>query len=338
MRRYDIVSGILLILSVINFVLAAPVLVQEKRQTSVDEVHTRRDMLTMLGKRMDDDFGEFSQLLDGYFRPWKKPAASSSSAPLGPDHGSTNAVQAPVSDPAPSDTHVSSSSAALGPDHGLTNVVLAPAPSLASPTANPIPLIDLSSSESSPTASSDLSNSKNKWLFETQVGHMIDFSQPPTRKIPNRKKRPLIVLDPDPDPKPDFVSDFWKAYMNRPRPGSASPKEIDRTSEYQAGHVQQSDPGLSRDSGFSLNSLHVPASVVHPPSMNAWLPTWPENEAVTPSESSPNPTQPVDSQAAVNAAKGKAKESRHISGTTGDVGNAAQRELQSDERSLDPGG
>jgi hypothetical protein len=40
-------------------------------------------------------------------------------------------------------------------------------------------------------------------------------------------------------------------------------------------------------------------------------------------------SQPVDLQAAIYAAKGKAKESRRISGTA--------RELQPDERSLDPG-
>jgi hypothetical protein len=47
--------------------------------------------------------------------------------------------------------------------------------------------------------------------------------------------------------------------------------------------------------------------------------------------------QPVDPQVAIYAAKGKAKESRRISGTARDVGNAAQRELQPVERSLDTG-
>jgi hypothetical protein len=48
-------------------------------------------------------------------------------------------------------------------------------------------------------------------------------------------------------------------------------------------------------------------------------------------------SQPVDLQAATYAAKGKAKVSRRISGTATDVRNAAQRELQPAERSLDPG-
>jgi hypothetical protein len=51
MRRYDIVSRIILILSIIDFALAAPVLVQEKHQARVDVVHIPRDMITVLEKR-----------------------------------------------------------------------------------------------------------------------------------------------------------------------------------------------------------------------------------------------------------------------------------------------
>jgi hypothetical protein len=52
----------------------------------------------------------------------------------------------------------------------------------------------------------------------------------------------------------------------------------------------------------------------------------------------PVDSQPVDLQASIYAAKGKAKESRRISGTARDVGNhATQRDLQPAERSLDPG-
>lgn len=40
---------------------------------------------------------------------------------------------------------------------------------------------------------------------------------------------------------------------------------------------------------------------------------------------------------AIYAAKGKAKESRRISCTTSDIGTLRNAELQSDERSLDPG-
>jgi hypothetical protein len=54
MRRYDTISGILLILSIIDFAVAAPVLVQEKRRAGVDAVYTPEDAITMLGERGDE--------------------------------------------------------------------------------------------------------------------------------------------------------------------------------------------------------------------------------------------------------------------------------------------
>jgi hypothetical protein len=106
MRMYDIVSGILLILSIISFALAAPVLVQDKRQASVDVVHTLKDVITVLGKRGDTWLEKF---VDDYFKGTEMENsvvssdghASSSSAPPGPDHGSTNVVQAPSPNPLP---------------------------------------------------------------------------------------------------------------------------------------------------------------------------------------------------------------------------------------------
>ena len=53
MRRYNKVSWILLILTVITFALAVPVLVQDKRQAWVDVEHAPEDVVTMLGKRLD---------------------------------------------------------------------------------------------------------------------------------------------------------------------------------------------------------------------------------------------------------------------------------------------
>ena len=51
MRRYDLVFGILLILSIIDrdFALAAPVLVQEKRQAGVDVLHIPKYAIIVLG-------------------------------------------------------------------------------------------------------------------------------------------------------------------------------------------------------------------------------------------------------------------------------------------------
>ncbi|KAN0102324.1 hypothetical protein V8E52_012058 [Russula decolorans] len=118
MRRYDIVSGILLILSIIDFALAAPspVLVQEKRQACIDAVPIPKDVITVLGKRGDE---ELEKLLEEYFKAMGKPVESS-------------------------DAHASSSLAPPGPDHGstVTNAAQSPAPNPASSTANPDPLME----------------------------------------------------------------------------------------------------------------------------------------------------------------------------------------------------
>ena len=69
MHQYNIVSRILLILTVITFALAAPVLVQEKRQAKpeVDVVHVPEDVntVTVVGKRTL--YEDFNVLWDGWW-------------------------------------------------------------------------------------------------------------------------------------------------------------------------------------------------------------------------------------------------------------------------------
>jgi hypothetical protein len=104
MRRYYIISGILLILPVIDFAVAAPVLVQEECQAGVDVMRIPEDAITMLGKR-----GELPVLLDLFGNPGEsdfvkledsaKPESSSaarpssSSPPSPPADGWTNVKQ-----------------------------------------------------------------------------------------------------------------------------------------------------------------------------------------------------------------------------------------------------
>ena len=103
MRLYDIVSGVILILSIIDFAPAAPVPVQEKRQACVDMVHIPRDVIAVLGERGDE---ELEKLLTKVLTNTEKPVESSgahappSSASPGPDDGSRNVVQAPAQNPA----------------------------------------------------------------------------------------------------------------------------------------------------------------------------------------------------------------------------------------------
>ena len=108
MRRYDIVSGILLILSIIDFAFAAPVLVQEN--CYADMVHMPKDEITMLGKRTygAEELEEFVKSLEipGEWPNWHEP---SSSAPAGPASDHAPARLAPAG-PEPPD-HASPSSA-----------------------------------------------------------------------------------------------------------------------------------------------------------------------------------------------------------------------------------
>jgi hypothetical protein len=177
MRRCDIVSGILLILSIIDFALAAPVLLQEKHQAStacVGVVHIPKDVITVLGKRGDewlekfvDDYlknSEMENSVESSDTHASSDSSSSLSAPPGFEPGWRNLVQAPApnahlpdeylktSKPPildSSDVHASSGSASSGStrpgtDHGSTNVVQAPASNLAPSIANPNPLIESS--------------------------------------------------------------------------------------------------------------------------------------------------------------------------------------------------
>ena len=105
MLQYNIVSGILLILSITNFALAVPVQVQEKRQPSADVVDVPRDGIPVFEKRG----GEMLEQLTGYLERLKDPHASSGSAPAGPEHGSINDVQAskpPNPEPSPQENSV----------------------------------------------------------------------------------------------------------------------------------------------------------------------------------------------------------------------------------------
>jgi hypothetical protein len=120
MRRYDIVSGIFLIFSIVDFAFVVPVSAQEKRQTYVDMVHIPEDVITVLGKRGGEELGN---VVREYFKTWEKPIDSSG-------------------------THASSSSPVPGPDHGSTNAVESPGPNPASSTANPDPLMEPSSPSS----------------------------------------------------------------------------------------------------------------------------------------------------------------------------------------------
>jgi hypothetical protein len=87
MRRDYMVSGILLILPIIDFAVAAPALVQEKHQAVVDVVHVPEDAIATLGKRGD-------ALDELFFELFGVPEESSSAArPSAPADGWTDLKQ-----------------------------------------------------------------------------------------------------------------------------------------------------------------------------------------------------------------------------------------------------
>ena len=107
MPRYNAVSQILLILTVISFTLAAPVLVLEKREACVDELHIPRDVITVLGKRaVGDDLG---MLWDGprrFENVWGEPEEEGyKPLPAGPDQEEVDGpeVHGPQPNPAEED-------------------------------------------------------------------------------------------------------------------------------------------------------------------------------------------------------------------------------------------
>ena len=121
MRWYNIVTGILLTLPIVDFALAAPVLVQEKSQARVGGVHIPKDVITGLWKRWDEEIENpenlenLERMIENYFK-------TMTSSP--------------------------SSSALSVPGHGPTNVELLPTQNLASSAANMDPLIEMWSSSS----------------------------------------------------------------------------------------------------------------------------------------------------------------------------------------------
>src|SRR5882762_60180 len=104
MRRYNIVPLTFLILSIINFALAALVLTPEKRQVRVDVAHVPKGVITVLGKR-GDRLKEMEELFANWDRWWGKPGRSSAirpsriSAPLESSRGSMR-VDVPPASPA----------------------------------------------------------------------------------------------------------------------------------------------------------------------------------------------------------------------------------------------
>ena len=360
MRRRATVSGILLILSIIDFTLAAPVLVQEKRQTYIDVAHLPRDVITVLEKRGS----ELEKTLE-LFGTLEKPIESS-------------------------DAHAPPSSLPPETGHGPTDAIKAPAPNPAPSPVNPDPL----ESQMSPPSTA---SSNYEWLYDGNGEPLVPIPTSPESGSGHKlAEAGTHVAQPDPNPGPstgpdeNFPWEFWSNWESPPRQEPAFPKEFGqghgnqvgyilqttpgpladpnfdwwRWVNYrspprpgldgnQAGHMQQPNAGPSADAnpewddGFTLDELLPPPKrpkLESPEELGQAHADQLENVQEqntdlslgigTSSPRPPNTGLPIgspeepgdeaDLQAARYAAKGKAKELRHVPGTARDVGNAAQ--------------
>ena len=361
MRRHDLVTGILLLLSIIDFALTAPVLVQEC-QACIDVVHIPKDVVTVLGRRGGDELGNV--VLD-YFKMLEEPVESS-------------------------DAHAPSGSAPPGIDHEpANNVKQAPGTDPASSTANPG--LSMEPSRPSSTASSVKGllgdgSSDGRWSLSNEGdGELHDVPLDEYIFGHGLKSANWHVLHKDTKPSTEDSEKFDWGFLK----GPTSPKEFGQAPENQAGHdAQQLNPepadsylnwdywknhevipptnprlttkldsnpnlmiayqqptGLTTklDSNPNLMAAHLPTEAENvvvnpPPSPGAGSPTDSEHEAVTsPSLDTGSPTdpesqsQPVDLLPVDYSQKGKEKVS-----DTWEVGGTSQSKLPPTGRSLEP--
>jgi hypothetical protein len=174
MRRYNIISRILLILTVITFALAAPVLVQEKRQACGDKVHVPEDVITVLGKRTREQ--DLDMLWDGlryYEHVWgnrNRAGVHLQEPPLLPDVPPPNPagvhvpeVHVPPQNPADSDREsmeLDSDGPPASPESGHSEEWYTPPSSLGSSTESDSDSDRWSTMSNAPSAESQSENLK----------------------------------------------------------------------------------------------------------------------------------------------------------------------------------
>ena len=299
MRWYYIVTGILFILSTIDFALAAPalVLVQEKRQARVDVMHVPKEETAVLGMR---DEG-LEKLGEKFFE---------------------------------TGTHPSSSSAPSGPHHGSTDVVRPPAPNPANPNPPMGPPFSLSSSSTLSVqglrARGNLLDKLEKFaaldLFDASWPEQLTYKRPHPSTLSDSSSDYMPPSDSDSDSESTSSSDWEYDPKYWRKPGDPPPRPLPDLKLLAKPPRRPPPPRLPLPSikigQYKVDPSNLPSTSGHGPGPP---PTKPEHEvAQSPHQSlNADSQQPVDPQAALYAAKGKAKETRSISDTARDVGNGA---------------
>ena len=292
MRRYYIATRILLILSAIDFklALAAPVLMQEKLQTRVDVPSISKSVTTGLGKRLG---GELEKLGEVYFKTSGKSIDSSgihpspSSAPSGPDHGSTNVMQ-----PASSTTDLDSSLGQSCSPSGLSarGGVLG---------KNCLDLLEQMGAH-------DPSMHGPGPMVNYGAYQKLPDEPPPPQWIPLRMvERPPVSHNADPNSGWESWTDAELQSSTPARP----PIDVGQSS----GH----GPGPPPKDTDPVNT--------GPPGTDFYSFTWVgEGSPTEPDLSSITESQPAALNPATYGVKGKAKELRRSTSGTRDVGNTAK--------------
>ena len=371
MRRYNVVSGVLFVLPIINFALAAPALVQEKRHAFVDVVHKLDDAeIIVLGKRVEDPL---DLMWNKYFeKMWGKPEVSSathapsSSAPSTPGHGSTNVIE----EPAPN-----SASTAANPGHALVeqtspSSVVSPMPEwegivpagpddqLHGPPPTPsssnigsdneiTEITETHSPQSNPKLNpSPAANSDSDFDWEHWQNKVDTPPRPPTPAKPVNWKywiNPLNFMSPlSPETTLSTLkpSTKWNTKPSSSSSSSSGWKSFLKKLKNPLAKPSKSgqlDPGPSNPGSSSTKfAPRMPSPKAGPPTIRS--PKIPPPNIATQLSSADLPgadSQALDPQADAYASKGDAKTLRRISGASRDVENAAQREVGSAGRSLE---
>ena len=215
--RLYIVSGILLIVPIVDFALAAPVLVQEKRQASADMVNIPAYPVVVLGKRVDGIEEVGGKYIENYFAKQEESSAalpSSSSTPSGTNPGPVGVKQP--------QTPIPASSTTTDEDHGYLVVPHPP------PPPPPIPTSPIVSDHDLAAAHVPLSSPVLPAWYLTDHGYMGPHAPQP--KL-GPSVHGLTVEEPPSRPGSPTVSDGDHGYqvVHSPSPllNSASPAESD---------------------------------------------------------------------------------------------------------------
>jgi hypothetical protein len=244
MRRYDIAFGILLTLSITDFALAAPVLVQEKGQALVGVVRIPEDVITVLRKRGSVD--DLAKLAEQYLNVDGRPIVSSDTH-ASPSSGSASSSSGSASS--------SSGSAPSGTDHVSTDEAQAPPSDPASSIANP----DLSIEPTVPPRIHSLSPPWSDDDLGPGSGYSSDEYGP-------TKDWPI----PYPNPKYPVPFKFPSTHpWASPAPAPA-----------RAPAVEASTPNLYSTYNLPVDTSAAPQTWPHSPLMDGFVPPWSDDESL----------------------------------------------------------